>query len=157
MRHSTRVFNLWMKYQPVTSVRQRFGVGGDDGNTGSLVEPRMRRRNACLQSKAIDCHGTLTRRHCEIDQQRRAALSAKHLVKSHDAALAGDELVTGLLPQSFENGIQGRILKFLRDNCAFQIEKTTGETEPFKIAVVITGDHQAALRACVARCFLEIF
>ena len=106
MRHSTRVFHLRMKYQPVTSVRQRFGVGGDDGNTGSLVEPRMRRRNACLQSKAIDCHGTLTRRHCEIDQQRRAALSAKHLVKPHNAALARDELVTGLLPQTFKNGIQ---------------------------------------------------
>src|SRR5512132_3237814 len=157
MRHSSGASDLWMKYQPVTSVRQWFGVSRDDRHSGSLVQPSVRRRDACLSSKTVDCHGTLTRRHREINQQRRAALSTKHLVKPHDAALAGDELVTGLLPQSFENWIQGRILKFLRDNCAFQIEKTTCETEPFKVAVVITGNHQAALRACVARCFLEIF
>src|SRR5438270_751498 len=70
--------------------------------------------------------------------------------------IAWDEFVTGLFPQFFENRIERRILKFLRDDCAFQIEKTTGETEPFEVAVVVTGDHQTTLRACVTRGLAEI-
>ncbi len=54
--------------------------------------------------------------------------------------------MSGLLAQFFENWIEQRILEFLRDNCAFQIEKTTGQTEPFKVAVVIARDDYAALR-----------
>src|SRR5262245_15297209 len=146
-----------MKYKSVTSGRQRFSVCGDDGNAGSFVQPRVRRRDACLKSKTIDCHRSSTWRDREINQHRRATFSTKYLVKPSDAALAGNELVTGLLPQSFENRIQGRILKFLRDNCSFQIQKTAGQAEPFKIAVVITGNHQAVLRPRVTRRFLEIF
>src|SRR5262249_43952113 len=154
--HSSGGFDLLMKYQPVTSVRQRLSVRGNDGNARSLVQPCMRRRNACLQSKTIDCHSPLARRNGEVNQHRGATLSTKDLVKPGDPALTWDKLVTGLLPQPFEDWIQRQILEFLRDNCAFQIEKTTSQTKPFKIAVMITGNHQAALRSCVARCFLKI-
>src|SRR5690348_16179644 len=106
------------------------------------MQPRMRRSTTCHKSETIDRHTTLTRRHSQIDQQRRAALSPKNFVKPHDPTIAWDEFVTGLFPQFYENRIERRILKFLRDDRAFQIEKTTGETEPFEVAVVVTGDHQ---------------
>src|SRR3982751_3693293 len=102
-----------MKYQPVTPVRQRFSVRGYDGNARSLVQPRMRRREARVQSKTTYCHSAFIRRHVKVNEHRRATSSAKHLVKSHNAALAWDEFVTGFLAQFLENWIERRILKFL--------------------------------------------
>src|SRR5436305_14094051 len=136
MRHSSGVSDLWMKYQPVASVLQRFGVRGNYRHAGLLVQPRMRGSNACLQSETIDCYGTLSGRHGEIDQQRCAPLSTKDFIKPHDTALAWHQLVTGLLTQLLENWVEQRILELLGDDCAFQIKKTTRQTQPFKIAVV---------------------
>src|SRR5690348_3463225 len=105
MSHLNGVCDLRMKYETITSIRQRFAVRRNNGRAGPLVQPRVRGSDACLQSEAVDRHRTLIWRHGEIDQQRRAAFSTKHLVKSHDPAVARDELVTGLFSKSFEDGI----------------------------------------------------
>ena len=64
--------------------------------------------------------------------------------------------MTRLLAQLFENRIEQRVFEFLRDDRAFQIQETTGETKPFKVAVVIAGDDHTALWSGAARSFLKI-
>src|SRR5438128_854733 len=54
--------------------------------------------------------------------------------------------MTGPLAPAAKNWIKQGILEFLRQDCAGAPKKSTTEAEPFKIAVVITGDDQALIR-----------
>src|SRR4029077_9933024 len=64
--------------------------------------------------------------------------------------------MTRLLAQMFENRIQQRVFELLRNDRALKIQITAGLTEPLKIAVMIAGDEDAALRAITLR-FFKIF
>src|SRR4029077_4731021 len=101
-------------------------------------------------------HRSLAGRHGEIDQKCGSPFSPQDFIESNNPALTWNQFVTGLLTQFFENWIERRILKLLRDDCALQIEKTTGLSEPFEIAVVIAGDHYTAFPPGVSRGFLQI-
>src|SRR2546423_10518913 len=93
---------------------------------------------------------------CEIDKQRGPAFAPHNLLEAHDPALSRNEFVTGLLAQLFKNRIEERILELLRNDCAAQIEKTAGQTQPFEITVVVARNDDAALGAVSLR-LVEIF
>src|SRR5205809_316878 len=59
-----------------------------------------------------------------------------------------------LLAQFFEDWRQQRVFEVLGNDRAVKTEKTAAETQPLKIAVVITGDDERALATLH---LLEIF
>src|SRR5205823_3673600 len=49
--HSARVLDLGMKHEPVSSVRQRLAVGGNNWNAGALMQPGVCGSDAGFQSE----------------------------------------------------------------------------------------------------------
>ena len=65
--------------------------------------------------------------------------------------------MTGLFTELFENWIEQRVFEWLHDDRPRQPEMTAGEAEPLEVAVVITGDQDAALRPAGVQCLFKIF
>ena len=154
--HSACFLDLGMKHEPVSSVRQRLAVGGNNWNAGALMEPGVCGSDAGFQSETIDRNGALRGRHRQINQQGRAPFSPQHFVEAHDPALTRNQLMPGLFTQRFENRIEQRVLERLHDDGAGEPEISAGETEPLEIAVVITGDHDASFRPAGSHRFIEV-
>ena len=147
MIHPSRVLDLRMNDNPVTSARQRFAMRWNNGRPGLLVQPGMRRSHTRLQPKAFDGHRALSRRHGKIDQQSRASFSAERFVKADDAAFTRDRHVSGLFPDLLKNCVQRRVLEFLRNDGGEKSQEAADQTEPLEIAVVVTRDYHVSFRA----------
>src|SRR5438034_4895678 len=113
MSHLGGAFDLRMEDDPVTSIRQRLAVRGDDRGAGLLMQPGVRGSHAFFKSETINRDGALCRRHGKIDQERSAAFAPQRFQEPEETTLAGNECVSRLFTQFPENWIEQRILKFL--------------------------------------------
>ena len=63
----------------------------------------------------------------KVDKQCGAPFSAQYFIKTNDSALPRNQFVARLLPQFFENRIEQCVFELLRNDRAFQVEKTAGQ------------------------------